>query len=84
LGIVRDQGELGDGKGPKNDRVRRREMPAESKARVPCPISIILAISLFRDKRHIYACPFRGLLPYNSEIRDMPLQGGNEVWGEFF
>jgi hypothetical protein len=57
---------------------------AESDALVPCPTSVILAIPLFSDKRHIYAGPYNGLLSYISEIRDMPVQGGNEVWGEFF
>ena len=58
--------------------------PAEYEAMVPFPISVIVAIALFSDKRHIFAGPYSGLLAYISEIRDMPLQGGNEVWGEFF
>jgi hypothetical protein len=58
--------------------------PSEYEAMVPCPISVILAIALFSDKQHIYAGPYGGLLSYISEIRDNPVQGGNEVWGEFF
>jgi hypothetical protein len=57
---------------------------AESEAVVPFPISVILAMPSFSDKRHIYAGPYVGLLPYISDIRDIPVQGGNEVWGEFF
>ena len=51
---------------------------------VPCPISVISAMPLFSDTRHIYAGPYGGFLSYISEINDMPVQGGNEVWGEFF
>jgi hypothetical protein len=58
--------------------------PAESEAMAPFPISAILAIALFIDKRHIFAGPYGELVSYISEIRDIPLQGGNEVWGEFF
>jgi hypothetical protein len=56
----------------------------KAEATVPFLISVILAIPFFSDKRHIYAGPYGGLLSYISEIRDNPVQGGNEVWGEFF
>jgi hypothetical protein len=59
-------------------------VPAECEEMVPFPIVVILAIALFSDKRHIYAGHYHELLSYISEIRDIPLQGGNEVWGEFF
>lgn len=58
--------------------------PAEYEAMVPFPISAILAIALFSDKRRIYAGRYGDLLPYISQIKDIPLQGGNEVWGAFF
>ena len=58
--------------------------PAAYEAMVPFPISVILAIALFSDKRRIYAGHYDGLLSYISKIRDNPVQGGNEVWGEFF
>jgi len=48
------------------------------------PISGILAAASFSDKRYIFAGSYGELLSYISEIRDMPTQGGNEVWGEFF
>ena len=48
---------------------------------VPFPISVIEAIASFSDKRRIYASPYGDLLSYISEIRDIPVQGGNEVWG---
>ena len=57
---------------------------AESEALISFLISVILALALFSDKQHIYAGPYGGLLSYISDIRDIPLQGGNEVWGEFF
>jgi hypothetical protein len=57
---------------------------AESEAMVPSLISVILAIASFRDKRHILAGHYGELLPYINEISDIPAQGGNEVWGEFF
>jgi hypothetical protein len=49
--------------------------PAESEAMAPFPISVILAIALFLDKRHIFAGPYGELVSYISEIRDFPLQG---------
>ena len=57
---------------------------AGPEALISFPISVILAIALFSDKRHIYAGPYGGLLSYISEISDNPVQGGNEGWGEFF
>jgi hypothetical protein len=57
---------------------------SEGEEMVPCPISVISAMPLFSDTRHIYAGPYGGFLSYISEINDMPVQGGNEVWGEFF
>jgi hypothetical protein len=47
-------------------------------------VALFLAITSFSDTRFIYAGPFGGLLPYISDIRNIPVQGGNEVWGEFF
>jgi len=57
---------------------------AESEAMVSFPISICWAIASFSDKRHIYAGPYGKLLSYISEIRDIPVRGGNEIWGGFF
>jgi hypothetical protein len=50
------------------------------------PIAVFATIARcrFSDKRHIYAGPSGGLLSYISEIRDIPAQGGNKVWGEFY
>jgi hypothetical protein len=51
---------------------------------VPFPISAILAIASFSNQRHSYADPYGRLLSYISEIRDIPLQGGNQTWEKFF
>lgn len=56
----------------------------EFEAMVPFPITVSLTMASFSDKRHIYAGPYGGLLSYISEIIDIPLQGGNEVWDECF
>jgi len=56
----------------------------ESQAMVPFPISVILTIAFFSDKRRIYAGPYSRLLSYISKIIDIPVQGGNEVWGDSF
>jgi hypothetical protein len=50
---------------------------AESEAMVSFPISIFRAIASFSDTRHIFAGPYGNLLSYISEIRDIPVRGGN-------